>query len=210
MLKIPNFEIAQIAIDNNGLIVQSMECFSSWVGKTCEQIIGQSFYQLVIDLDPRWKLVLNKNSFQSPFEEFLPLGSEQTDSSLGIKMVFCKYESIGVLSISPALAPHDSLKKAFLGDLMKDPRAIANTLIRLQKAESRLSDYISNFPGIFLPKDQISHSVIYLGEPKNSFLLILKKCIGTEAFFSKKFLNRTRNTSAEKSGFMKRSKEPSV
>ena len=149
MLKIPNFEIAQIAIDNNGLIVQSMECFSSWVGKTCEQIIGQSFYQLVIDLDPRWKLVLNKNSFQSPFEEFLPLGSEQTDSSLGIKMVFCKYESIGVLSISPALAPHDSLKKAFLGDLMKDPRAIANTLIRLQKAESRLSDYISNFPGIF-------------------------------------------------------------
>ena len=32
---------------------------------------------------------------------------------------------------------------------MKDPRAFANTLIRLQKAESRLSDYVSNFPGIF-------------------------------------------------------------
>ena len=32
---------------------------------------------------------------------------------------------------------------------MKDPRALANTLIRLQKAESRLSDYVSNFPGIF-------------------------------------------------------------
>lgn len=210
MLKIPNFEIAQIAIDNNGLIVQSMECFSSWVGKTCEQIIGQSFYQLVIGLDPRWKLVLNKNSFQSPFEEFLPLGSEQTDSSLGIKMVFCKYESIGVLSISPALAPHDSLKKAFLGDLMKDPRAIANTLIRLQKAESRLSDYISNFPGIFFTqRPDFTFSYLSRGA-QNSFLLILKKCIGTEAFFSKKFLNRTRNTSAERSGFMKRSKEPSV
>ena len=36
-----------------------------------------------------------------------------------------------------------------MGDLMNDPRALANTLIRLQKAESRLSDYISNFPGIF-------------------------------------------------------------
>ena len=36
-----------------------------------------------------------------------------------------------------------------MGDLMKDPRALANTLIRLQKAESRLSDYVSNFPGIF-------------------------------------------------------------
>ena len=32
---------------------------------------------------------------------------------------------------------------------MNDPRALANTLIRLQKAESRLSDYVSNFPGIF-------------------------------------------------------------
>ena len=36
-----------------------------------------------------------------------------------------------------------------MGDLMNDPRALANTLIRLQKAESRLADYISNFPGIF-------------------------------------------------------------
>ena len=32
---------------------------------------------------------------------------------------------------------------------MKDPRALANTLIRLQKAESRLADYVSHFPGIF-------------------------------------------------------------
>jgi hypothetical protein len=59
------------------------------------------------------------------------------------------YESNSVISLSPALAPHDSLKKAFMGDLMDDPRALANALIRLQKAESRLSDYISNFPGIF-------------------------------------------------------------
>ena len=32
---------------------------------------------------------------------------------------------------------------------MNDQRALAITLIRLQKAESRLSDYVSNFPGIF-------------------------------------------------------------
>ena len=48
-----------------------------------------------------------------------------------------------------SLGTHDSLKRAFMGDLMSDPKALANTLIRLQKAESRLADYISNFPGIF-------------------------------------------------------------
>ena len=148
-MKIPNFEIAQIALDGKGLIIQSMECFSSWIGKTCEQIKGLSFYHLVLDLDPSWKLVLKEDFHQNSFEEFLPLSSEQPGSSLGLQIVYCRYEGIGVLSISPTLAPHESLKKAFLGDLMKDPRAIASTLIRLQKAESRLSDYISNFPGIF-------------------------------------------------------------
>ena len=126
-----------------------MECFSSWIGKTCEQIRGTGFYQLVLDLDPCWKLVLKEDFHHNSFEKFLPLYSGQSESSLGLHIVYCRYESIGVLSISPTLAPHESLKKAFLGDLMKDPRAIANTLIRLQKAESRLSDYISNFPGIF-------------------------------------------------------------
>ena len=62
---------------------------------------------------------------------------------------------MGVLSFTPALAPHESLKKAFMGDLMRDPRALANTLIRLQKAESRLSDYVSNFRVSSLLKDQI-------------------------------------------------------
>jgi len=86
-LKIPNFETAQVAIDRNGLIVQSMECFSSWIGKTCEQIKGTGFYQLVLDLDPSWKLVLKEDFHHNSFEKFLPLHSGQSESSLGLHIV---------------------------------------------------------------------------------------------------------------------------
>ena len=148
-MKIPNFEISQVALDMEGNILHSMDSFSSWIGESSRNLSGRSFYQLMTALDPSWKLVLEKKFYQKSFEKFLPISSNEAESSLGIALAYCRYESMGVLSISPALAPHESLKKAFLGDLMKDPRALANTFIRLQKAESRLSDYISNFPGIF-------------------------------------------------------------
>ena len=148
-LKTPDFEITQVALDINGLILHSMDSFSSWIGETSENLVGANFYDLITDLDPMWKQVLCKSFHLKSFEKFLPIPSKEGESSLGLALAYCKYETMGVLSLSPALAPHESLKKAFLGDLMKDPRALANTLIRLQKAESRLSDYISNFPGIF-------------------------------------------------------------
>ena len=138
-----------MAIDKNGIILHSMDSFSSWIGSSSKNLVGKRFYDLVTELDPTWKMVLDKTYYQNSFESFLPISSNESESSLGVTLAYCKYESIGVLSLSPALAPHESLKKAFMGDLMKDPRALANTLIRLQKAESRLSDYVSNFPGIF-------------------------------------------------------------
>ena len=68
---------------------------------------------------------------------------------MGLALVSCNYGDFAIVSLSTALAPHESLKKAFMGDLMNNPQALASTLIRLQKAESRLADYVSNFPGIF-------------------------------------------------------------
>ncbi len=149
-MKVPNFENCQVGINNKGKIIQSCESFAAWIGLTTDSIIGKNFLDLVCQLDKCWSTALKKDSFLSPFQKFVPLSSEESQSSIGVYLVYSIYDKkLGVLSISPALAPHESLKKAFLGDLMKDPRAFANTLIRLQKAESRLSDYVSNFPGIF-------------------------------------------------------------
>ena len=148
-MKSPNFENCQIAMNQDGMITKASESFGSWVGRNPKDLIGKKFLGFLFSLEASWKMLLPKNLHTKDFETFLPLSKNDQDSSIGVFLSCCNYDQISVVSLSPALAPHDSLKKAFMGDLMKDPRALANTLIRLQKAESRLSDYVSNFPGIF-------------------------------------------------------------
>ena len=154
-MKIPNFEISQVALDMEGNILHSMDSFSSWIGESSRNLSGRSFYQLMTALDPSWKLVLEKKFYQKSFEKFLPISSNEAESSLGIALAYCRYESMGVLSISPALAPHESLKKAFLGDLMKDPglSQIHSYVYKKQKAAYPTTLVTSR--ASFLPKGQI-------------------------------------------------------
>ena len=148
-MKAPSFENCQVAICEKGMILEASESFCWWVGSTLQNLTNLSFRDLMVSLEGSWASALTKDFHQRSFELYLPLSPEESKSSLGIFLCYRKYSNLGIISISPALAPHDKLKEAFMGDLMKDPRALANTLIRLQKAESRLADYISHFPGIF-------------------------------------------------------------
>ena len=134
-MKLPTFENCQVALDGKGKIIKASESFSSWLGLSSTEIIGKKFLALIFSLEENWKPLLSREFYRKDFEQFLPLTENSEDSSVGIQMNVCNYETMSVISLSPALAPHDSLKKAFMGDLMKDPRALANTLIRLQKAE---------------------------------------------------------------------------
>ena len=110
----------------------------------------------MVSLENSWGKLISSDFHLRPLEIYLPLSPEESKSSLGVFLVYCRYETMGIISISPALAPHDKLKNAFMGDLMKDPRALANTLIRLQKAESRLADYVEAISQAYsLRKDQI-------------------------------------------------------
>ena len=148
-MKSPNFENCQVGLSKDGKIEKVSSAFASWVGKGASDLIGENFRPFFLSLENSWGLTLPKDFFKDDFECFFPLSPESHRSSIGIHFQNICYSNNSVISLSPALAPHDSLKKAFMGDLMNDPRALANTLIRLQKAESRLSDYVSNFPGIF-------------------------------------------------------------
>ena len=145
-----NFENGQIILEPSGLILEASEEFCDWVGQSISKIKGQSFWQVMVSIEKEWGDLIPKIEEKENAKYFLPLGISDK-SSIGIHITYNKYPKlkISVLSITTGLAPHDLLKEAFLGDLMQDPKAIASTLVRLQKAESRLADYISNFPGIF-------------------------------------------------------------
>ena len=71
---------------------------------------------------------------KTKFEVFLPLET----NSYGIYGSFVPYEdqSITVVSFSHALAPHETLKDAFLGDMMKNPKSIASTLYDYKKLKT--------------------------------------------------------------------------
>lgn len=148
-MKSPNFENCQIWLCPKGNILNCSESFSSWVGRSTQELLMQSFRTLMTSFNRSWGVLLKKEFQRENFECFLPFNDNDSSSSLGVHLTCLSSPDYTILSLSPALAPHEDLKKAFMGDLMNDPRALANTLIRLQKAESRLSDYISNFPGIF-------------------------------------------------------------
>lgn len=148
-MKAPEFENCQVGLDPEGKIFQSSSSFASWLGKLPNEIIGICLRDLLLELEPHWEKTLPVKFFSKPFECFLPMGGNWDNSSMGLALVSCNYGDFAIVSLSTALAPHESLKKAFMGDLMNNPQALASTLIRLQKAESRLADYVSNFPGIF-------------------------------------------------------------
>ena len=148
-MKSPNFENCQIWLCPKGKILNCSESFASWVGRSTQELINHSFQALITSLNHSWSGIVKNGLKEKNFEGFLPFESHDGSSSLGVHLTCLSSPDHSVISLSPALAPHEDLKKAFMGDLMNDPRALANTLIRLQKAESRLSDYISNFPGIF-------------------------------------------------------------
>ena len=149
-MKAPHFENCQIILEPNDTIIEASEEFCDWVGQSLSKISGQNFWQLMISMEKDWHNFLPKAEKKKQAKYFLPLGIGE-QSSIGIHMTYKKYPKlkVTVLSVTTGLAPHDSLKEAFLGDLMQNPKAIASTLVRLQKAESRLADYTSNFPGIF-------------------------------------------------------------
>jgi len=191
-MKVPYFEICQVQIDKGGFIKCASESFTNWIGVTPSMIRQEDFRTIMLSLVPAWERLLPKDFHLNNFESFMPLSTDETKNSLGLHFLYCKYENIGVVSLSPALAPHDSLRRAFMGDLMSDPKALANTLIRLQKAESRLADYISNFPGIFFTqRPDLSFSYLSDGI-KNLFPLDYAQFYRSGGFFLEKIWEQDR------------------
>ena len=207
-MKSPNFENCQVAIScDDGKILEFSKEFSNWLGLPRKQIINQGFRQLMIQLSPQWEKFLVTNCQKKTFNIFLPIESD----ALGVSLSLVPYKKNGlsVASISPALAPHDSLKNAFLGDIMNNPKAIANTLIRLQKAENRLNDYVRNFPGIFFTQ-RVDLTFSYLSNGIRNFFpteygnfsrngnLYLEKIVEKDREY---FLNELKNNSMSRMTF---------
>ena len=108
-MKSPNFENCQIELNEDGTIGKVSEAFVSWVGHGREELSELNFRNFFLSLERSWELLIPPDFHKGDFECFLPLSSDSRQSSLGIFFNFVQYDKNGVLSLSPALAPHDSL-----------------------------------------------------------------------------------------------------
>ena len=103
IMKSPNFENCQIAMDQDGFIIKASDSFGSWVGKKTQDLIGQGFLSFLISLEASWKILLPNKLYSKDFEQFLPLSKNDQDSSIGVFLSCCNYSQISVVSLSPPL-----------------------------------------------------------------------------------------------------------
>lgn len=148
-MKTPLFENTQVAIDWTGKIIRHQESFGDWLGMGVQEGSGKSLRNLLLEREPTWKTILPDNFYNGEFDCFLPLSTDGKDSASGLHFNCFPHEDFSTVTMSPALAPHESLKQTFVGDIPNDPRTFSAMFLRLQKAEARLADYLLHFPGIF-------------------------------------------------------------
>ena len=148
-MKPPPFENCQVALNSEGKILSYQDVLADWLGLKSKEGFGRDFRELLLQCEPSWSESLPKGFHEGEFSCFLPGRQDGRLTSSGARLNCVPYEGVTCVSLSPALAPHDELKQAFVGDLPNDSRTFSSMFLRLQKAEGRLSDYLSNFPGIF-------------------------------------------------------------
>ena len=148
-MKTPPFENTQIAVGRTGEILRYQDSFGDWLGLRGKEANGKSLRDLLLEREPGWKTTLPFEFHEMDFDCFLPLFADGRATASGVHLNCFPYEDFSSVTLSPALAPHESLKQTFVGDIPNDPRTFSAMFLRLQKAEARLADYLINFPGIF-------------------------------------------------------------
>jgi len=148
-MKAPSFEISDLVLDSEGTILRCGQDFADWLGLNCKEILGQALHLVLKNRQPEWKPLLRKGFHRKEKIIHLPLYQNGLSSGTGINLRIMPHKEVSFVSIVHALAPHDELKKSFFGDIPLNPQVFGLMFLRLQTAEGRLANYISNFPGIF-------------------------------------------------------------
>ncbi|MBL62865.1 MAG: ATP-binding protein [Opitutae bacterium] len=148
-LKAPIFEASDLILDNEGLVLRCGQDLADWLGLSTKEMQGQAFHLVLRNYQPDWEPLLSKGFHKSEEPIHLPLYENGLVSGTGINLRITPFDEISFISVVPGLSPHDELKKSFFGDIPLNTQVFGRMFLRLQAAEGRLADYMSNFPGIF-------------------------------------------------------------
>ncbi len=146
--KFPNFRPCQFILDTDGFILGCPEDAGNRLQAPFASLAGRRLREVLLAIESDWERLLPADFSQWPASVFLPWGM-QGKASAGLMVEMLAAEGVHSASVAPSLAPAAALDQAGLDELPRGEAVQEQLFLRLRTAESRLNNYLHNFPGIF-------------------------------------------------------------
>ncbi|MBN1404054.1 MAG: hypothetical protein JW942_06265 [Opitutales bacterium] len=158
----PNFRLCQFVLDKNGCITGASADAADRICSPHKEISGLPLRELLLSIESTWESLLPEDVEKWPDELFLPWENTGTRMAAGLSLNILQCGESWMATAAPALCPGDGLEQASLQDIPTNAATVGQLFLRLRTAESRLNNYLHNFPGIFFSQ-RPDFSFSYIG-----------------------------------------------
>ena len=145
----PNFKTCQFVLSKDGTIVGSSPDSASRISSPRVELDGRKFRDVLLEIESSWTDLLPEDFSRWPGEIFLPWKNADINYAAGLSLVLLRADDRIFATASPALLPGNTIEQASLRELPHDAATVGQLFLRLRTAESRLNNYLHNFPGVF-------------------------------------------------------------
>ena len=157
----PACEFSQFVTDSAGTVERCSIVGTETLWGSAEQLVGRDLLALLRNTQPGWGQLLPPHAAAGPDSLFLPSPHEQLPS-FGYRLHRLALAEGFVFTITPELAPAATLGQEGFAGLTQRPESLAQLFMRHCLLESRMQNYLVNFPGVvFSRRSDLSFS--YLG-----------------------------------------------
>jgi len=158
----PNFRLCQLVLTPDGTIKAACESAADKLCSPTKDIVGRRLRDVLAAIENSWANLLPENAADGPDEVFLPWEDTNNKYAAGLSLHFLRIEGAINVTAAPALLPDNKMEQASLQELPRDAGTVGQLFLRLRTAESRLNNYLHNFPGIFFSQ-RPDYSFSYIG-----------------------------------------------
>jgi len=163
----PGFRVCQMVLDGAGVILTASPDASQRLSAPVAEVKGRPLREILAAIEPSWEKLLPENTADWPAEIFLPWAAEGAACSAGLALNILASGAKFVVTTSPALPDAHAMEQSAIADFPRDPASAGQLTLRLLTAESRLQNYLHNFPGVFFSqRPDFSFSYVGPGFPQ--------------------------------------------
>jgi signal transduction histidine kinase len=158
----PNFRLCQLVLGQDGIIKAADEDAADRLCSPTRDIQGRKLRDVLVSIENSWARILPEKEADLPGELFLPWEDTANQYAAGLSLHVLHVGEFLNVTATPALLPDNRMEQASLSELPRDPATVGQLFLRLRTAESRLNNYLHNFPGIFFSQ-RPDYSFSYIG-----------------------------------------------